>query len=185
MTGWLHRLEEGFIALLLVALTGLVFLEVVLRFGFDTGFLWAQEVSLYLGAWFILIGASYALREGAHIAVDAAVNLLDRPLKRLMAAAAVALSLLYCGILMAAAWSYLDRLFRLGIEMEDVPIPRWLGQSCLFLGFALLALRLAFLLVAIVRGRAEGFKHVDEAAEALDALAHQAPEATGRDAGRR
>ncbi|MEO1090784.1 MAG: TRAP transporter small permease subunit [Pseudomonadota bacterium] len=185
MTAWLYRLEEGVIALLLVALTLLVFFEVVLRFGFGTGFLWAQEVSLYLGAWFILVGASYALREGAHIAVDAVVNLLDGTVKRVVAAIAVASSLLYCGILMTAAWAYLERLFQLGIEMEDVALPRWIGQSCLFLGFALLALRLALLLVAIVRGRADGFKHLDEAAEALDALAHQAPEASGREAGRR
>ena len=171
----INRLEETVVGLLLVALTLLVFFEVVLRFGFGTGLIWAQEVSLYLGAWFILIGASYALREGAHIAVDAVVNLFDGPARRAVGALAIILSLGYCAILIGASWSYLGRLHRIGIEMEDVPLPRWLGQSCVLLGFLFLGMRLVALLVAVLRGQADGFRHVDEASEALEALAeHEA-----------
>ena len=44
----LNRAEEGVISLLLVAMTLLVFIEVVMRFGFDSGFLWAQELTLHI-----------------------------------------------------------------------------------------------------------------------------------------
>lgn len=171
MNALLERLEEAFVGLLLVALTLLVFFEVVLRFGFGTGLIWAQEVSLYLGAWFVLIGASYALRVGAHIAVDAVVNLLDGPWKRAFAALAILMSLIYCGILAVASWQYLGRMFRLGVEMEDVAIPRWLGQSAVLLCFLLLGVRLIGMLGAVLRGTLDGFNQVDEAQEALDALA--------------
>jgi len=177
MNALLERLEEAFIGLLLVALTLLVFLEVILRFGFGTGLIWAQEVSLYLGAWFILIGASYALRVGAHIAVDAVINLLNGPVKRAVAALAIIMSLVYCGILSVAAWEYLGRMFKLGIEMEDVAIPRWLGQSAVLLCFLLLGARLVAMLIGVFRGTVEGFKHVDEAKEALDALAEHEEQA--------
>jgi C4-dicarboxylate transporter DctQ subunit len=178
MTATLHRLEEGVVALLLVGVTLLVFAEVVLRFAFNMGFGWMQEVSLYLGAWLVLIGASYALREGAQISVDALVNLLPRPAKRYVSLLAAALSLLYCLILLASTWAYLGRLVDLGLPMQEVPIPRWLGQSCLMIGFLLLAGRLVVLMQAILRGDAAGFKTVDEAQEALDALAHQSPAAS-------
>ncbi len=171
MKALLEALEETLIGLLLVALTLLVFVEVILRFGFGTGVIWAQEVSLYLGAWFILIGASYALRVGAHIAVDAVVNLLAGPVKRAVAVLAIGLSLLYCGILAAAA--------------RDVAIPRWLGQSAVLLCFLMLGARLIALLLAVLRGEAAGFKHLDEAQEALDALAEHDAQDKQPDAGRK
>lgn len=183
MTALLEWLEEALIGFLLVALTLLVFVEVILRFGFGTGLIWAQEVSLYLGAWFILIGASYALRVGAHIAVDAVTNLLDGPVKRAVAILALSLSLLYCGILGVAAWEYLGRMYKLGIEMEDVAIPRWLGQSAVLLCFVLLGARLLGMLLAVLRGRADGFSHSDEAQEALDALAEHEDQAAKSDKG--
>ena len=185
MTKMFQQLEETLIGLLLVALTLLVFFEVILRFGFGTGLIWAQEVSLYLGAWFILIGASYALRVGAHIAVDAVVNLLDGPAKRAVAALAIGFSLLYCGILIVAAWEYLGRMFRLGIEMEDVALPRWLGQSAVLQCFVLLGARLLLMLIAVLRGQADGFKHIDEAQEALDALAEHDAHAKSPDTEKR
>jgi C4-dicarboxylate transporter DctQ subunit len=44
------RLEEGVISLLLVGMTLLVFYEVVLRFVFNTGHGWIQEVTLLISA---------------------------------------------------------------------------------------------------------------------------------------
>jgi C4-dicarboxylate transporter, DctQ subunit len=167
----LHRIEEGVVGLLLVGLTLLVFLEVVLRFAFNTGFGWMQEASLYLGAWLILIGAPYTLREGAQISVDAVVRLLPARVRRAVGLLGVVLSLGYCGILIMASWAYLERMWGLGLPMQELPVPRWLGQSCLLIGFALLAARLLALAHAILRGDAEGFSQIDEAQEALDTLA--------------
>ena len=48
------KLEEGFLSLLLVSMTLLVFAEVVARFGFNAGIHWAQEVTLLIAAWFVL-----------------------------------------------------------------------------------------------------------------------------------
>lgn len=59
MVKFLHRFEETAIGILLVAMTLLVFVEVVLRFVFNTGLFWAQEVTLYMSAWLVLIGASW------------------------------------------------------------------------------------------------------------------------------
>ena len=42
-----NKLEEGFITLLLVCMTLLVFMEVVLRFGFSHGYLWVEDCLLY------------------------------------------------------------------------------------------------------------------------------------------
>lgn len=162
-----NRAEEGFIALLLVSMTLLVFLEVILRFGFNTGFLWMEELTLHLSAWLVLFGASYGVKVGAHIGVDALVRLLPRTTRRVVSMVAVALCLFYCALFLYGSWTYLAKLYQIGIELEDLPVPKWLAQSILIIGFALLAVRFGELWVRIVRRQADGFHHGDEAEAVL------------------
>jgi len=174
----LSSAEEGAISLLLVSMTLLVFIEVVLRFGFGTTFIWAEELTLLLSAWFVLFGVSYGLKVGAHIGVDAVVRLLPPLGRRVVSGIAVVLSLFYCGLFIYGSWVYLYKMKRIGIELEDLPIPTWVAHSILIIGFVLLSLRLLQLLWAIAMGRAEGFQLADEARESM----HLAADA-GRDGG--
>ena len=52
---WLERLEEGFIALLLAAMTLITFGQVVARYIFNYSFTWALELTGVLFAWLIFI----------------------------------------------------------------------------------------------------------------------------------
>ena len=79
-----RQFEEGVLSFLLVFTTLLVFMEVVLRFGFNSGIHWAQEVTLHASAWFVLFGISYGVKVGAHIGVDAVVRLLAPEAKRIV-----------------------------------------------------------------------------------------------------
>ena len=188
----LHKLEENIIALLLVAMTLLVFTDVVMRFGFGAGFLWSQELTLYLSAWFVMFGISYGLKVGAHIGVDAVVKLFPTHIQRVVSALAVILCLVYCGLFFYGAWVYLQKMFQLGIGMEDIRVPMWfahiwseetleawridpedpllplwISQSILLIGLTLFSIRLLELLWAIATGKATGFRHKDEAEESM------------------
>ncbi|MCB1760847.1 MAG: TRAP transporter small permease [Gammaproteobacteria bacterium] len=163
----LHRIEENIIALLLVSMAMLVVLEVVLRFGFGTGFLWSQELTLHLSAWFVLFGISYGLRVGAHIGVDAVVKLLPPTTRRIVSALAVVLSLVYCGLFLYGSWIYLAKMKKIGIELEDMPIPAWEAHSILVIGLLLFSFRLLEMLWGIYKGTSEGFRHSDEAEESM------------------
>lgn len=176
----LNRAEEGFIALLLVSMTLLVFVEVVLRFGFNTGYLWTEELTLHLSAWLVLFGASYGVKVGAHIGVDALVSQLPSRVRRVVGAVAVLFCLLYCALFLYGSWGYLSKLYKIGIELEDLPVPKWTAHSILVIGFALLTLRFLELLVRILRGQADGFRHVDEAEAALKEFEAQQPHQGGR-----
>jgi len=163
----LNRAEESIIMLLLVAMTLLVFLEVVLRFGFGTGFLWSQELTLLMSAWFVLFGISYGLKVGAHIGVDAFVKMLPKGMERLAGALAVLLSLFYCALFLYGSWIYLSKMKKIGIELEDMPIPAWLAHGILIIGLGLFSLRLLEILWAIIKGEASGFRHHNEAEESM------------------
>jgi len=188
-----NKVEEGIISLLLVLMTLLVFAEVVMRFGFDTGSLWMQELTLHMSAWFVLFGASYGIKVGAHIGVDAVVRLLPNTVHRVVSVIAILACLLYCGLYLYGSWVYLAKMYTIGIGMEDVPvpgiivhlftdefawdvlridsedpkIPLWFAHGILLLGLAMLVVRLCILMWAVIVGKAEGFKFADEAKESM------------------
>ncbi len=163
----LNRAEEAIIALLLVAMTLLVFIEVVMRFAMGGGFLWAQELTLHLSAWFVLFGISYGLKVGAHIGVDAFIKTLPTMGQRILSSIAVLLSLVYCSLFLYGSWIYLNKMKKIGIELEDMPIQTWVAHSILIIGFTFFSIRLLQLLWRIIKGDATGFAHKSEAEESM------------------
>jgi TRAP-type C4-dicarboxylate transport system permease small subunit len=76
---YLVRLEQWLLpllALLLGFITAGVFLQIVLRYGFDTSFLWGEELSLFAFTWCIYLGAAICVRRRTHFAFDFLAGLL-------------------------------------------------------------------------------------------------------------
>jgi len=167
----IHRAEEGLLALILGVMTTLTFVQVVLRYVFNTGFLWALEANFYLFAWLVLIGLAYGVRERAHIGVDAAVRLFSPPTRRILGLVVVALALLYGALMMYGSVAYIDRLMIIDIEAEDIPVKRWILSLCLPIGFALLLIRLLQMAWRIWTGVSPGYELADEAAEVIKDVA--------------
>lgn len=163
----LNRLEESFLCLLLVSMTLLVFAEVVARFGFNAGIHWAQEVTLTMSGWFVLFGASYGVKVGSHIGVDVFVKMLPRHIHRGITILAIVLCLFYCGLFLYGSWIYVGKLHMIGIEMEDLPIPRWMPTSVLLIGFSMLVVRFLVLLWGVITHKTDGFHLADEAKESM------------------
>ncbi len=163
----LDRLEEWIVAVMLAAMTVLTFVQVVLRYVFNSGFTWALELTTLFFAVMIFIGISYGVRVGAHIGIDALVTKLSRGPRRALSIVAVLLCLLYAGIVLVGSYEYVSKMMTVGIDMQDLPIPVWLARSILPLGYALLALRLLQVLWALVTGRSDSMHLGDEVADAL------------------
>jgi C4-dicarboxylate transporter DctQ subunit len=166
-----HRIEEWLLALILGAMTVLTFVQVVLRYVFASGLLWALEATTYLFAWLVLIGISYGVRKRAHIGIDALIRLMGAKARRAVGLGVVAAALLYAGMMFYGGWEYVARLHILGVDAEDIPIQRWILNLGLPIGFALLGVRLAEMAWRIVTGRSPGFELADEAAEAIKDVA--------------
>lgn len=160
-----NRLEEDVIVLLLVTLTLLVFVETVMRFGFGTTYGWAEEGSLTLAGWLVLFGASHGIKHGTHIGVDLVTRALPSRIKRVVGIIAALACLVYAGLFLYGSWVYLSKMWMLSLPMEDLPVPTWAAHSIMFIGFAMIALRLLVLLWQIARGGADGFAFADEARE--------------------
>lgn len=165
----LNRAEEALICLLLVSTTALVFMDVVMRFGFNKGFLWSQELTLYMSAWFVLIGASYGLKVGSHIGMDAFVKMFRPLIRRILTAIGCVLGLTYCLLILYGSFIYLQKIKRIGIGLEDIPqFPAWIAQGVMVVGFGMFTIRLLILLKAVIIGEIDCFRHADEAKESME-----------------
>lgn len=174
-----NRLEEGLIALFLAGMTLLTFTQVVLRYVFNSGLLWALEGTTYLFAWMVLIGMSYGVRVGAHIGVDVIVRALPPAGRRAAGLLGVALALLYAGLMVYGATVYIEKMHMLGVDAEDIPVPRWMLGIILPISFGLLFIRLVQAAWAILSGKRELLTLADESQDpALVALRAELAEPT-------
>ncbi len=121
------RIEETLIAFFLGAMTLITFANVIARL-MHTNILWALEATVFLFAWLVLIGASYAVKHTFHIGVDVVVQLLPKPTRRLVALFAVFVCIAFSLLLLKGSWDYwwafaTKRAF---YEVNDIPMPAFL-----------------------------------------------------------
>lgn len=143
-----NEIEESAIALLLGLMTIITFINVILRYGFNTGLIWGLEAVTFLFAWLVLFGVSYAVKITAHLGVDAVINLFSRPVRRVLALVATVICIVYAALLLKGSWDYwanfanlpqtTGRWFPTGLEemkrtsyrgwyeVVDIPFPEWL-----------------------------------------------------------
>ena len=100
------RLEETLIALILGSMTLVTFANVVARYGFNSNILWAVEFTVFLFAWMVLLGASYAVKIGAHLGVDAILNLVSPSVRKVMGLIAVCVCIAFSLLLLKGSWDY-------------------------------------------------------------------------------
>lgn len=155
MRKYVDHLEEGIMAFLLAFMTILTFIQVVLRYVFNSGWVWSLEATTYAFAWLVLIGMSYGVRTRAHIAVDLLTSRLTPNVQRIVALVALALCIIYCGLMFYGSYIFVDRLYALGNMARDVPAPKWLLTAIMPLAFVLLALRFCQAGLQVIRGPEE------------------------------
>ncbi|HUG21330.1 TRAP transporter small permease [Piscinibacter sp.] len=163
----LDHLEELIVTVMLSLMTLLTFMQVVMRYAFNAGYTWALELTTVFFAVMIFVGISYGVRVGAHIGVDALVKKMPPGLRRGTSIVVVVLCLVYAGLVIYGSWIYVSKMKMVGVELEDLPIPIWVVRAILPFGFALLALRFAQVLWALITGRSDSLHLGDEVAEAL------------------
>jgi TRAP-type transport system small permease protein len=141
----LARLERVLVAanraalgLMMLAMTALVFANVVTRYGFGFSIAWVEEVSLYLMIWIAYLGAGLALREGRHVAIELVQDRLPAaavPWVRAVVGLAV-LTFLACVALLGLRFA----LFAMDQETPVLNIPLGIPYLAIPVGAAVFAL---------------------------------------------
>lgn len=145
-----NRFEEGFIVLLLIAMTLVTFLYVLLNnmysvfyyFGglFEStaslsGFLygigdlfldaaqamtWSNALTKALFAWLIFFGIAYGVRIGGHIGVDAVIKLTSSKIQRFIGLIAAIACLSYAILITIGSYQWITTLLQAQIGADDL-----------------------------------------------------------------
>lgn len=151
---WLDALIR-FVEWVLVVMFGvmaiLVFGNVVLRYGFNSGIVFSEEVSRFLFMWLTLIGALIVMKDHGHLGMNSLVSRLGERGQRICRFLADSLTLACCLLLVHGTWKQVI------IGMDDhapvTGIPMGIVQSALLISSIGMALVLAYGLWRLVTGR--------------------------------
>ncbi|ROV57894.1 MULTISPECIES: TRAP transporter small permease [Vibrio] len=185
-------IEESLIAFFLGAMTLLTFANVISRYVFNDNILWALELTVFMFAWMVLVGASYGVKKHFHIGVDVIINMAPDNLRKVYALLAAACCLAFSILLLIGSWNYwfpfvTDRAW---YETDDIPMPEmlqfladWLNEGeryekmprfipymALPIGMALLTFRFAQVTWYIATNKQDRLIAGHEAEEDLEAL---------------
>jgi C4-dicarboxylate transporter DctQ subunit len=144
---FMDRIEETLIAVLLGLMTVVTFANVAARYLFNSNIFFALELTVFMFAWLVLLGASYAVKKNAHLGVDAIINLARPNTRKILGLVSVLACIIYAMLLLKGAWDYwapyanlpptTGRWFPTGFveqfrgqgwyETQDIPVPFFFG----------------------------------------------------------
>jgi len=133
----------------LVAMTGIIFTNVSLRYLTNESIPWADEVARYLMIWMTFLGAGLVLRQGGHVAITNLQDALPGVAQRVMRGAIVVLLM---GFFAYMIWVGQDYMSRMGRQLTPATrISFWYVYLAIPVGFALLMVHLALIAPRFVR----------------------------------
>jgi TRAP-type C4-dicarboxylate transport system permease small subunit len=112
----LNRVLNGAIAFSLAFMAILVFGNVVLRYLFNSGITWSEEMSRFLFVWMTFLGAIGALKDNEHLGIDMFVKKLSPLMKK-------AVFVLTNGIVLYVLWLVLDGSWKMTLINMDSMAP--------------------------------------------------------------
>jgi TRAP-type mannitol/chloroaromatic compound transport system permease small subunit len=117
--------------------------NVLLRYGFSIGEIWAQELEWHLLVPLTLVGMSYALRHGEHVRVDVLFASFSDRTKHLVDAISAVLAMIFSALVVWLSIAFVEQSW---LVREGSPNPGGMGglyvmKAMIPLGFALLFLQ--------------------------------------------
>lgn len=132
----------GLVSALLLAVAVIVVCHMVfVRYVLGASTVWQTEFVVYAMVAATFLGSPYVLLHKGHVAVDLLPQLLAGRPRRIVAAAAALVSLLFAALLAYSGWIYLEEAWVNGWRSQSVwAPPLWIPLLPLPLGVGLMAL---------------------------------------------
>lgn len=145
------RAAECLLILMLATMVVLVFGNVVLRYFFNSGIVFSEEVSRFIFMWLTLIGALVVMKDNAHLGMTSLIDRLGEAGQRICRFVADSITLACCMLLAHGTWE------QVVIGMDNIApvtaVPLGLVFTCLLISSVGMSLMLVYSLWRQVTGR--------------------------------
>jgi len=129
---------------LLVTMLFLVFGNVVLRYGFNSGIVVSEELSRWMFVWLTFIGAIVALQERAHLGTDMLVGRLPRRGRLVLLAVSQLVMIYVTWLLLQGSWQQAQLNVDVSAPVTGLPVAVFYASGVVFSVSALLILAYGF-----------------------------------------
>lgn len=138
---WDH-LEEFFLIPSLMLSTGVIFLQVIMRYVFRNSLTWSEEVVRYLYVWQTWIGVSYAARNGSHLRITMIKDRLPEKGQKALEAFVAVVWVGFAIFVMLQGLSAVHTIASFGQRSSALRIPMQICYMSIPVGMVLMSVRL-------------------------------------------
>ena len=122
----LEHFEEWVLAYTLLLVVLMSFVQVVLRYGFHYDFTWFNEFARYTCIFMTFLGASIAVKTGAHFSMDALVQAMPGRMAHLAKVIVNLGCALFCLVVVYYGTVHCLKLHRFGVRTSAMRIPMYI-----------------------------------------------------------
>ncbi|GAE28092.1 C4-dicarboxylate transport system permease small protein [Halalkalibacter wakoensis JCM 9140] len=149
----LDRVEQFIIALGIISTSVIIFFNVISRYFFNSGVVWAEEAVRYMIIIIVLIGSSLAISKNEHIAVSLLEKSSIKWLAHLMYGIQNVASLVFTVIVTYYGWVVTSNLRDIGQISPALEIPLWFIYLAFPVGTFLMSIRFLVRIIDWIRTR--------------------------------
>lgn len=115
--------------------TLLAFVNVIMRYAFNSGWAWAGEMVNYCFIWSAFFAAAYGFKKGIHIAVTILIEKFPAPIAKAYLIFSSVLTTVFLLFIVVYSVQYLQVLHELDFMSVDLDIPQWIPMLVLPIAF--------------------------------------------------
>jgi TRAP-type transport system small permease protein len=135
---WLCRAAEWLAIAALLAVTGLIALQIVAREVFVAGIAWADELARYAGLTLVFLGIPMLLARNEHVRVDMFLMMIPARPRRWLAVANEVLMAAFAALFLLAGWLFMERAAKFATPAMGMPnlffyMPTLVGMALMLL----------------------------------------------------
>lgn len=129
----------------------LAFGNVVARYGFDSSFTWAGELTIYLFLWSAFFGAAYCFKKDAHIGVDIVLEKVSYETAKMLMLVSHTITFIFLIAVAYYGYQYVLFVYDFDEISVDLNIHMWIVYLVIPISFFFAAYRVGEKIVEIIK----------------------------------
>jgi len=130
----IEKILMTILGILMIIMVLVIFMQVVLRYGFKSATNWADEVARYCMIWMIFLACAIGYRRHCHIKIDILTRYLPLGIKRILEFVMYILQIVFLGVVLYAASAYISsienqRSIALRLNMQYIHMSTVIGST--------------------------------------------------------
>lgn len=137
----LYRIETVVMLTFTIGAFAVGFMQVLLRYAFNTGFPWSEGILITLTVWAAMIGGGRAVRDRLHVRVEVFADALPPKPRKYVLLLSEGISMMYCAVMAWFGWLYTKFVWELGNVSFEAYIPEWMIYGVVPVALGLFVIR--------------------------------------------